>query len=77
MPDEQKPKKKRSTPTHTSNEVKLRHINKTYKRILLSLRYDKDADLIGMIEDYKSRREVNTGEEVSDPKAVMAIMRGE
>lgn len=73
MPETPKPKRK----THTSNEVKLRHINKTYKRILLSLRYDTDADLIEMIEDYKAHHEVNTGEEVSDPKAVMAIMRGE
>lgn len=73
MPDEQKPKRK----PHTSNEVKLRHINKTYKRVLLSLRYDKDADLIAAIEDYKTAHAVNTGEEISDSRAVMAIMRGE
>ena len=43
--DDQKKRK-----THTSNEVKARYNAKTYQRLVLSLRKDKDQDIIEKIE---------------------------
>ena len=40
--------------THTSTEVKNRHIKKTYNRYIVSLRKDRDAELIEKIEELKS-----------------------
>ena len=39
----------------TSTEVKQRWIDKTYKRLMVSLRYDEDADLIQFIEKNKGK----------------------
>ncbi len=41
--------------THTSTEAKQRWIDKTYKRIMVSLRTDseKDRRLLQFLEDYK------------------------
>ena len=39
--------------TYTSTEVKQRWIDRNYKRIVVNLRYDTDADLIKWIEDHK------------------------
>ena len=65
MPDE-KPKRK----THTSSEVKMRYNAKTYRKFLLQLRNDDDADLIEQID----RHMVNG---LSANAAIKAIMRGE
>lgn len=45
-----KPKRK----THTSNAVKNRYRNKTYKNYAISMRLIDDADLIDMIESAKT-----------------------
>ena len=50
MPDEQKPKKKRATPTHTSQAVVKRYQEKTARRYRLVRRYDTDSDLIELID---------------------------
>ena len=71
MPDEQNPKKKRTTPTHTSQAVIKRYQEKTYRRYNLMLRYDTDSDLIELIDRYM----INGHS--SPTQAIKAIMRGE
>ncbi len=39
--------------THTSSEVKMRWLEKAYKRYSISLRYDTDQRLIDFIESHK------------------------
>lgn len=39
----------------TSTEVKQRWIEKTYKRLMVSLRYDEDRDLLEFIEKNKAK----------------------
>ena len=41
--------------THTSTEVKQRWENKSYKKIMIRLRYDTDADLIDYLEKNKEK----------------------
>lgn len=41
--------------TFTSYEVKKRWIDKTYKRINISLRYDTDEELIDFVEKHKDK----------------------
>ncbi len=41
--------------TTTSTEVKQRWIDKTYKRIMVNLRKDEDADLIEWLGAHKDR----------------------
>lgn len=41
--------------TTTSTEVKNRWNQKTYKRIMVSLRKDDDSDLISWFEDHKEK----------------------
>jgi hypothetical protein len=81
MPEGQKPKKKRTTPTHTSNEVKKRYCDKTYHRILVSFRFDSDQDLLDAIREKQDEMEVNCfnkdGSPVTMQQAIKAIMRGE
>ena len=81
MPDEQKPKKKRATPSRTSNEVKKRYCDKTYQRILVSFRFDSDQDLLDAIREKQDEMEVNCfnkdGSPVTMQQAIKAIMRGE
>lgn len=38
-----------------STEAKQRWINKTYKRLMVSLRYDEDRDLLEFIEKNKGK----------------------
>ena len=44
-----------SRKTTTSTEVKNRWNQKTYKRIMVSLRKDDDSDLIAWFEDHKDK----------------------
>jgi len=39
----------------TSTEVKQRWIDKTYKRLMVSLRYDEDRELLEFIEKNKGK----------------------
>lgn len=39
----------------TSSEVKQRYNNKTYKRIVVSLRYDSDKELLEFLEANKEK----------------------
>ena len=41
--------------TFTSTDVKRRYNEKTYKRIILYLRYDEDAELLEFIEANKDK----------------------
>ena len=41
--------------THTSSEVKMRWLEKAYKRYSISLRYDTDQDLIDYVEENKDK----------------------
>ena len=57
MPE--KPKRK----TRTSNEVKKRYNDKTYKQYAIKLRYDTDGPLIQAIEQLKEQG-INTTEAI-------------
>ena len=59
--------------TETSSEVKMRWMAENYKTYRVSLRYDKDQDLIDLIEKVKSE---NDGFGVTDVfrKALRALL---
>lgn len=41
--------------TYTSTDVKRRYNEKTYKRVILYLRYDEDSELLDFIEENKEK----------------------